>query len=260
MKVLIWHDMDTNGVFTPVLIGLIESNSSSFTPLVRIVWAGVNTAIGPVPNKLSTVEWMNQWTEDLSTRAVLFTISDSLAKRAVWKRTAPKKQKQINIVFGPDQSKWTNGLSWCEYTISLSSFTLRNQRDTWYIAQCIFILFYIFVYELYIFPIWTFSLRGVLTFVSSGLDINGCVLSYFEGTANVHCYTSCTLTTRKVSFLQCCYMKDITKITHKRYNKIKDITEYLQKCEGCTHFCEILYIYCVIIFMKNKHISPQNSL
>ncbi len=25
-------------------------------------------------------------------------------------------------------------------------------------------------------PIWTFSLRGVLTFVVSGLDINGCVL------------------------------------------------------------------------------------
>ncbi len=44
-------------------------------------------------------------------------------------------------------------------------------------------------------PIWTFSLRGVLTFVASGLDINGCVLSYFEGTANLHCYTSCTLTT-----------------------------------------------------------------
>ncbi len=30
-------------------------------------------------------------------------------------------------------------------------------------------------------PIWTFSLRGVLTFVASGLDINVCVLSYFEG-------------------------------------------------------------------------------
>ncbi len=44
-------------------------------------------------------------------------------------------------------------------------------------------------------PIWTFSLRGVLTFVASGIDINGCVLSYFEGTANLHCYTSCTLTT-----------------------------------------------------------------
>ncbi len=64
-------------------------------------------------------------------------------------------------------------------------------------------------------PIWTFSLRGVLTFVASGLDINGCVLSYFEGTANLHCYTSWTLTTlhcRKVTFLQCCHMK--------RYNTI----------------------------------------
>ncbi len=40
--------------------------------------------------------------------------------------------------------------------------------------------------------IWTFSLRGVLTFEASGLDINGRVLSYFEGTANLHCYTSCT--------------------------------------------------------------------
>ncbi len=50
-------------------------------------------------------------------------------------------------------------------------------------------------------PIWTFSLRGVLTFVASGLDNNlilhglDCVLGYFEGTANLHCYTSCTLTT-----------------------------------------------------------------
>ncbi len=35
-------------------------------------------------------------------------------------------------------------------------------------------------------PIWTFSLRGLLTFVASGLDINGCLLSYFEGTANLH--------------------------------------------------------------------------
>ncbi len=44
-------------------------------------------------------------------------------------------------------------------------------------------------------PIRTFSLRGVLTFVASGLDINGYVLSNFEGTAKLHCYTSCTLTT-----------------------------------------------------------------
>ncbi len=71
-------------------------------------------------------------------------------------------------------------------------------------------------------PIWTFSLRGAFTFVASGLDINGCVLSYFEGTTNLHCYTSCTLTTlhySKVSFLKCSHMK--------RYNKI------LTKCEGC---------------------------
>ncbi len=42
-------------------------------------------------------------------------------------------------------------------------------------------------------PIWTFSLRGVLTFVASSLDINDCVLSYFEGKGNLHCYTSYTL-------------------------------------------------------------------
>ncbi len=64
-------------------------------------------------------------------------------------------------------------------------------------------------------PIWTFSLRGALTFVASGLDINGCVSSYSERTANLHCNTSFTRTTlhcSKVSFLQCCHMK--------RYNKI----------------------------------------
>ncbi len=27
-------------------------------------------------------------------------------------------------------------------------------------------------------PIWKFTLRGVLTFVARGLDINGCVLSH----------------------------------------------------------------------------------
>ncbi len=64
-------------------------------------------------------------------------------------------------------------------------------------------------------PSWKFSLRGVLTFMASGLDSNGCVLSYFDGAASLHCYTSCTLTNlhcSKVSFLQCCHMK--------RYNKI----------------------------------------
>ncbi len=76
-------------------------------------------------------------------------------------------------------------------------------------------------------PIWTFSLRGVLNFVASSLDINGCVLSYFEWTAYLHCYTSSTLHSSKVSLLQCCHMKI--------YNKI------FTKCEGCTHFSEILY-------------------
>ncbi len=67
-------------------------------------------------------------------------------------------------------------------------------------------------------PIWTFSLRGVLTFVDSSLDLNGCVFNYFEGAANVHCYTSCTLTNlhcSKVSFLQCCHMEICNKIFTK---------------------------------------------
>ncbi len=64
-------------------------------------------------------------------------------------------------------------------------------------------------------PIWTFSLKGVLISVVRCLDTNGCVLSYFEGTEHLHCYTSCTLTTlhcSKVSFLQCCHMKIYNKI------------------------------------------------
>ncbi len=67
-------------------------------------------------------------------------------------------------------------------------------------------------------PMWTFSIRDVLPFVASGLDINGCVLSYFEGTANVRCYTSFTLITlhcSKVSFLQCCHMTIYNKIFTK---------------------------------------------
>ncbi len=79
-------------------------------------------------------------------------------------------------------------------------------------------------------PIWTFSLRGVLTFVASGLDINGCVLSYFEGTANLPCYTSCTLMTlhcSKVSFLQCCHMKRSNKIFTKN---VRDVLTSVRYC------------------------------
>ncbi len=86
-------------------------------------------------------------------------------------------------------------------------------------------------------PIWTCSLRGVLTFVASSLDINGCVLSYFEETANLHCYTSYTRTTlycSKVSFLQCCHMK--------RYNKIfTKIGVY-----SLLRYCKCVYIYIYI--------------
>ncbi len=78
-----------------------------------IFWAGVNTAIalGCGPNNhtktqlkrwsQSSSKWtlvrLNGWTNDwmtLSTRVVLFTVSGSLAKRAVWKRTAPNKKNQ----------------------------------------------------------------------------------------------------------------------------------------------------------------------
>ena len=59
-------------------------------------------------------------------------------------------------------------------------------------------------------PVWTFSRRGVLTYVASNLDINGCIFSYFEHTINLSCYKICRLTTLhcvKVSFPQCCPMK-----------------------------------------------------
>jgi len=57
-------------------------------------------------------------------------------------------------------------------------------------------------------------------FVASDLDIDGCVLSYFEGTSLLHCYTSCTLTNlhcNKVSILQGCHMK-ISKTLCKMYS------------------------------------------
>ncbi len=58
-------------------------------------------------------------------------------------------------------------------------------------------------------------------------------------------YTSCRLITlhcSKVSFLQCCHMK--------RFNKI-----FTKKCEGCTHFCEILYINVIIIQIQHTFIK-----
>ncbi len=69
-----------------------------------------------------------------------------------------------------------------------------------------------------------------LPFVASGLDINGCVLSCFEGTANLHCYTSCTLTTlhcSKVPFLQCCHMKRYNKIFTKMWGVYSLLWDYI---------------------------------
>jgi len=46
--------------------------------------------------------------------------------------------------------------------------------------------------------------EGVLPFVASYFDNNGCMLSYFQRTVNIYFYTSSTLTTLKyiqVSFL-----------------------------------------------------------
>ncbi len=81
-------------------------------------------------------------------------------------------------------------------------------------------------------PIWTFSLRGVLTFMARGLDMNGCVFSYFEMTALLHCYI---IPVHSLLYIaaKCHFFSIVTW---------KDIIKYLQKCEGCTHFCEILYL------------------
>ncbi len=97
-----------------------------------------------------------------------------------------------------------------------------------------------------------FMLGGV-----SGLDINGCGLSYFEGTANLHCYTSCSLTTlhcSKVSFFQCCHMKIyniFTKVTFVRYNTYC-IYNFFHKtsCKDNTCCCSInVYIWSVKIIL-----------
>ncbi len=94
--------------------------------------------------------------------------------------------------------------------------------------------------------IWTFSLKGVLTFVVSGLDINGCVWSYFEGTANVQCYTSCTLTTlrcSKVSFLQYCHMKRYNKIFTKMWGVYSLLWDTVLPELPCLWLCSDLLFF-----------------
>ncbi len=52
---------------------------------------------------------------------------------------------------------------------------------------------------------------------------------------DLYCYTSCTMTTLK--YIQFHFYSIVPW---------KDILNVLPKCEGCTHFCEILYIYIYI--------------
>ncbi len=91
-----------------------------------------------------------------------------------------------------------------------------------------------------------FMARFVPWFMASGLDINGCVLSYFEGTANLHCFTSCTLTTlhcSKVSCIQFCHMKIYNKCLHKCKGFAQDAGIYILYIY--IYFYNIYYIQCV---------------
>ncbi len=90
-------------------------------------------------------------------------------------------------------------------------------------------------------PICTFSVRGLLTFVASGLDINGCLLSYFEGTANLLCYTSCTLTT-----LHCSKVSFLCVVTWKDIKYLKNVRGVLSSVRYCICVCMCIYIYIYI--------------
>ncbi len=86
-------------------------------------------------------------------------------------------------------------------------------------------------------PIWTFSLRGVLTFVASGLDINGCV-ELFWGRQQIY-----TVIQAEHSLL---YI--VAKWHFFNVVTWKDIIKYLQKMWGVysliythTHTCLQLY-------------------
>ncbi len=103
-------------------------------------------------------------------------------------------------------------------------------------------------------PIWTCSLRGLLTFVACGLDINGCVELFWGDSKFTLLYKLYTL----LYIVAKCHLFSVVTW--------KDI-KYLQKCEGCTHFCEILYIMyysskywdlcdCLNVFKRSILCSP----
>ncbi len=106
---------------------------------------------------------------------------------------------------------------------------------------------------------WHFGPKlDIITFVASGLDMNGCVLltvSYFERTANLHCYTSGTLTTlhcSKVSFLKChkkIYNKIFTNIcVYSLLWDTVDIYIYFFFYSNVSHFAGFkIYVQCCTI-------------
>ncbi len=91
-------------------------------------------------------------------------------------------------------------------------------------------------------PIWTFSLRGVLTFVVSGLDINGCVLLW--GDSKFTLLFIQTVHSLLYTVAKCSLFSVVTW---------KYIIKYLQKCEGCTHFSEIWYTQVNLILFPFCH-------
>ncbi len=111
------------------------------------------------------------------------------------------------------------------YAVDIHWFNIDYFNNYWYYILNIVVSVYL--YKRVSMIVFTF-LKEVcniyyyynLKHVASGLDIDGWVLSYFEGTVNVHCYTSCTLTTlhcSKVTFIQCCHMKIYNKIFTKMW-------------------------------------------
>ncbi len=92
-------------------------------------------------------------------------------------------------------------------------------------------------------PIWTFTLRDVLTFVASVLDMYCCALSYFEGTVN---YNTVIQVVHSLLYIvaKCHFFSVFT---------LKYII-YLQKCKGAltsVRYCVYIYIYmCMLCVFK----------
>ncbi len=91
-------------------------------------------------------------------------------------------------------------------------------------------------------PIWTFSLRSVLTFVA----VCWVILRGQQMYTVIQAVHSLLYIVAKWHFFSVVTWKYIIK--------------YLQKCEGCTHFCEILCVsvsVCIHIYKLIKYINKN---